>query len=73
MKHSKKFNPFNLDETEFENFNGNGTDPDETLQVKKSRIKFSRLGRNTKTRPLWWLILSFLILAFMFVYLKDNL
>jgi len=58
MGHSKKFNPFNLDNTEFDS---------------DSRIKFNRLGRKSKTRPLWWLIVLFMIMVFVFMYLKDNL
>jgi hypothetical protein len=56
MGHSKKFNPFNLDSTELES---------------DSRIKFRRLGRKSKTRPLWWLIAFFIIIVFVFMYLRG--
>ena len=58
MSNSKKFNPFNLEESELEN---------------NSKIKFRRLGRKQRLRPLWWTIVLFIILVFVFMYLKDNL
>jgi hypothetical protein len=53
----RDFNPFNLSSEK----------PDH-----KKRIKFERLPKRIKTKPVWWFIIAFLFIIILYWYLKIN-
>ena len=55
--HKREFNPFNLkEETGNEKFN----------------IKFDRLQRSIKVKPIWWLLIVLALTFYVFWYLKTK-
>jgi len=42
------------------------------LEPKQKRIQFDRLGSSVKTKPLWWLIMVFIVVLIFYGYLTDK-
>jgi hypothetical protein len=54
---NKRFDPFNIS-------NGKGK--------AKQGIKFERMTKTVKTKPLWWLIAAFLLVSIVYWYLSTK-
>jgi len=52
------FDPFNLQQKD---------------NVEEHRIKFERLSRTVKTKPLWWLIVVFFMIIIIYYYLTKSI
>jgi hypothetical protein len=52
-----RFNPFNLPEKEVDN---------------KHRIKFERISTSVKAKPIWWLLLVFILVVLLYWYLNSR-